>query len=119
MSCRLGDCLTSRPEGYSQPRELQFLIYPYVYKYVYMYMDVCKYACACLCCTLMHICTCAYVYMRMCILCSGIVFDDLDPDDGHLEYTLRLRHEVGNEDTWETRFAAPAFQPLGPRVDNK
>ena len=52
-------------------------------------------------------------------LCIGIVFDDLDPSDGRLEYTLRLRHEVGEEDTWETRSAAPNFQIPGPRVDNK
>ena len=27
VSCALGDCLTSRPEGRSQPRELWFSIY--------------------------------------------------------------------------------------------
>ena len=49
----------------------------------------------------------------------GIVFNDLDESDGTLEYTLRLRHEVGEDDTWETRDAAPNFQLAGPRVTNK
>jgi hypothetical protein len=48
---------------------------------------------------------------------AGIVFDDLDSSDGTLEYTLRLRHEVGDDDSWETRRAGPRFQLPGPRVD--
>ena len=49
----------------------------------------------------------------------GIVFDDLDASDGRLEYTLRLRHEVGEDDSWETRDAAPPFQLPGPRITDK
>ena len=29
-SCTLGDCVTSRPEGHSQPKELWFLIYSWI-----------------------------------------------------------------------------------------
>ena len=54
----------------------------------------------------------------MCII-SGIVFDDLDGSDGSLEYTLRLRHEVGEEQTWNTDRTGPQFERLGPRIDNK
>jgi ATP-binding cassette subfamily A (ABC1) protein 3 len=49
---------------------------------------------------------------------AGIVFDDLDDGDGTLEYTLRLRHEVGEDDSWETRQAGPNFQLPGPRIEN-
>ena len=49
----------------------------------------------------------------------GIVFDDLDDSDNRIEYTLRLRHEVGDSDTWETQSAGPGFEMPGPRVDNK
>ena len=49
----------------------------------------------------------------------GIVFDDLDASDGRLEYTLRLRHEVGEDDSWETRDAGPRFQLPGPRITEK
>ena len=47
----------------------------------------------------------------------GIVFDSLEGNS--LEYTLRLRHEVGEDNSWETRDSAPNFQPPGPRVTNK
>ena len=50
---------------------------------------------------------------------TGIVFDDLDDSDGRIEYTLRLRHEVGEWETWVTQTAGPFFEQLGPRVDNK
>ena len=52
---------------------------------------------------------------------SGIVFNNVNrtKNDGRLEYTLRLRHEVGEDDSWETREAAPNFQLTGPRVRNK
>ena len=48
---------------------------------------------------------------------TGIVFNNLEGEN--LEYTLRLRHEVGQDKSWETRDAAPNFQPSGPRVTNK
>lgn len=48
------------------------------------------------------------------IISLGIVFNNLDGDD--IEYTLRLRHEVGSRDTWFTRITAPVFQLAGPRV---
>ena len=47
------------------------------------------------------------------------MFDDLDDSDDTLEYTLRLRHEVGRDDTWETRQAGPLFQLPGPRIRDK
>ena len=48
------------------------------------------------------------------LISLGIVFNNLDGDD--IEYTLRLRHEVGSRDTWFTRITAPVFQLAGPRV---
>ena len=39
-SCALGDCLTSRPKGHSQPSELWFSIYSYVQLY---YVHACIY----------------------------------------------------------------------------
>ena len=56
-------------------------------------------------------CTCTYT------LHVGIVFNQLEGDD--LEYTLRLRHEVGVENSWQTREAASDLQPPGPRVSEK
>lgn len=47
------------------------------------------------------------------------MFNDLDGSDGDLEYTLRLRHEVGEDDSWETRDAGLNFQLPGPRVTEK
>jgi ATP-binding cassette subfamily A (ABC1) protein 3 len=47
---------------------------------------------------------------------AGIVFNNLESDE--LEYTLRLRHEVGQDNSWETRDAAPNFQAPGPRITN-
>ena len=47
----------------------------------------------------------------------GIVFDSLEGDG--LEYTLRLRHEVGEMDTWRTKEAAFWFQRPGARVTDK
>jgi ATP-binding cassette subfamily A (ABC1) protein 3 len=51
---------------------------------------------------------------------AGIVFNNVNrtKNGGQLEYTLRLRHEVGDDDSWETREAAPNFQLPGPRVTN-
>ena len=78
----------------------------------------------------MHMCTLCHQFFwptscfNRCISCvhvlihhTGIVFNNLEGD--HLEYTLRLRHEVGEDKSWETRDAAPNFQPPGPRVTNK
>jgi hypothetical protein len=48
---------------------------------------------------------------------AGIYFNDLESDG--LEYTLRLRHEVGEDKSWETRDAAPNFQAPGPRITDK
>lgn len=65
----------------------------------------------------MYTCTCK------CMLCTqysniiGIVFDSLEGDD--LEYTLRLRHEVGEIDTWHTSEASFWFQRPGARVTDK
>ena len=76
---------------------------------------------------LYYTCTCTYMYESRIILVAlifsdvhvGIVFDDLDDSDDTLEYTLRLRHEVGNDDSWETRQAGPPFQLPGPRIGDK
>ena len=51
-------------------------------------------------------------------LCVGIVFNDLDDSDDTLEYTLRLRHEVGFDDSWETRSAVSEFVLARPRIFN-
>ena len=46
VSCALGDCLTSRPEGHSRPRESWFPLHmtvstaSYMYMYMYMYMYI-------------------------------------------------------------------------------
>ena len=55
-----------------------------------------------------------FVVVFILLISLGIVFNNLDGDD--IEYTLRLRHEVGSRDTWFTRFTAPVLQPAGPRV---
>ena len=48
---------------------------------------------------------------------TGIYFNDLEGNN--LEYTLRLRHEAGEDNSWETRDAAPNFQAPGPRITDK
>ena len=48
---------------------------------------------------------------------AGVVFESLEGES--LEYTLRLRHEVGESDTWHTREAAFWFQRPGARVIDK
>ena len=48
---------------------------------------------------------------------AGVVFDRLEGDG--LEYTLRLRHEVGELDTWHTEEASFWFQAPGARVTDK
>ena len=45
------------------------------------------------------------------------MFDSLDGTN--LEYTLRLRHEVGTRNTWRTRDVADDVQTPGPRVSEK
>ena len=63
--------------------------------------------------------------MSVCLSCTfslslflpGVVFDRLEGDD--IEYTLRLRHEVGELDTWRTNEASFWFQPSGARVGDK
>ena len=46
----------------------------------------------------------------------GIVFQDLNQNV--MSYKIRLRHEVGQFDTWFTERAAPSFELPGPRVDS-
>ena len=36
-----------------------------------------------------------------------------------MEYTIRLRHDVGSSDSWDTRRAAAAFNLPGPRIEPK
>lgn len=50
---------------------------------------------------------------------SGIVFDSINNDTTELEYTLRLRHEVGESDTWYTDLTFPSTQRPGPYVSEK
>ena len=50
---------------------------------------------------------------------KGIVFDQLDPINTDIQYTLRLRHEVGEDNTWHTDETTPPVELPGPRVDDK
>ncbi len=47
----------------------------------------------------------------------GVFFDNLNGTD--MEYTIRLRHDVGSRDTWQTARTAAAFNSPGPRIDPK
>lgn len=47
----------------------------------------------------------------------GIVFEELAADD--ISYKIRLRHEVGFENSWNTDFLGPNFEAPGPRIANK
>ena len=49
----------------------------------------------------------------LCFFCfsnEGIVFEDLESSD--LEFTLRLRHEVGQLGSWETITREPRLVPV-------
>lgn len=52
-----------------------------------------------------------------CMMCSGIVFEELAGND--ISYKIRLRHEVGNQDSWETDEVGPTFESPGPRISNR
>ena len=62
------------------------------------------------------------LYVARCIFCLemtfrnylGIVFEQLSGND--LSYKIRLRHEVGSQNTWDTDRVGPAFQLPGPRA---
>ena len=43
----------------------------------------------------------------------GVVFNNLG---GNVEYTIRLRHEVGFQNTWFTPVSGPSFEVPGARV---
>ena len=60
---------------------------------------------------------CLSVCLSVCVCAAGVVFDSLEGED--LEYTLRLRHEVGGMDTWHTHEAAFWLQAPGARVTDK
>lgn len=47
---------------------------------------------------------------------AGIVFEELEGND--ISYKLRLRHEVGQQNSWNTDLVGPAFEIPGPRVRN-
>ena len=54
------------------------------------------------------------------LLCVGIVFDL--SDELNIRFTLRLRHEVGGENSWLTRETTPGGLinfDAGPRIINK
>ena len=50
------------------------------------------------------------------VSCTGVVFQNLGSD---VEYTIRLRHEVGSQNTWFTDLSGPSFGPAGARVSPK
>ncbi len=54
-------------------------------------------------------CQCIFLFV-------GIVFNNLSGND--LSYTIRLRHEVGNDNSWETAQSGPNFELPGPRIAN-
>lgn len=47
---------------------------------------------------------------------AGIVFEELTGND--LSYKIRLRHEVGQQDSWRTDLVGPRFTFPGPRIAN-
>ena len=47
----------------------------------------------------------------------GIVFEELQAND--ISYKIRLRHEVGFTNSWDTDVLGPNFDAAGPRIDNK
>ena len=46
----------------------------------------------------------------------GIVFNNLG---SNVDYTIRLRHEVGQSNSWLTDQAGPTFELPGSRVNPK
>lgn len=54
--------------------------------------------------------------MLMLHFLPGIVFGDLNGNE--LSYTIRLRHEVGPDNSWDTLLSAPEIELPGPRVSN-
>ena len=81
--------------------------------------------CSLPCPTRTHTCTLynSPIHMYVCqspigvYYCIGVVFGDLEGDA--MEYTLRLRHEVGESDTWHTRETSFWLQRPGARVSDK
>ena len=62
---------------------------------------------------------CGESQLCMCCLSTvnvGIVFNNLGPN---VDYTIRLRHEVGQQNTWFTDEAGPTFEQPGARVNPK
>ncbi len=49
-------------------------------------------------------------------VCKGIIFNDLNGKE--LSYTIRLRHEVGQSNSWQTIQNSPNFELPGPRTTN-
>ena len=47
---------------------------------------------------------------------TGVIFQNLG---SNVEYTIRLRHEVGSQNTWFTDQSGPSFAPAGARVNPK
>ena len=62
-----------------------------------------------------------YVHVHVCYgfgpIFVGIVFDL--SDQLNIKFTLRLRHEVGERDSWLTRMTSPNFEAPGPRISDK
>ena len=81
---------------------------------------MCVRLCVYICIYIQYVCAylvCLSVCLSVCVCAAGVVFDSLEGED--LEYTLRLRHEVGGMDTWHTHEAAFWLQAPGARVTDK
>ena len=79
---------------------------------------VCVFVCVCTYVSIYGMCVHPlFVCLSVCVCAAGVVFDSLEGED--LEYTLRLRHEVGGMDTWHTHEAAFWLQAPGARVTDK
>ena len=55
--------------------------------------------------------------IHSCQYTLGVYFDNVNSTE--LEYTVRLRQEVGSRDSWQTRQTAAVFDLPGPRTNPK
>lgn len=55
-------------------------------------------------------------YLCRVLSLTGIIFQNLGVN---VEYTIRLRHEVGSDNSWFTNLAGPGFELPGARVTPK
>ena len=57
------------------------------------------------------------VYVKLITIPIGVVFESVNASS--IKYTLRLRHEVGTDNSWETRRRGTTIQLPGSRVSPK